>query len=52
MIENGLARRTPIRIGATSIGQVEVLEGLAEGQEIVISGSDGFDNAETLYLRD
>lgn len=52
VIDSGLARRTPIRIGATSIGQVEVLEGLVEGQEIVISGSDGFDNAETLYLRD
>lgn len=51
VIADGLARRTPIQIGATSIASVEVLGGLKEGDEIVLSGNDGFENADTLYLR-
>lgn len=52
VISDGLARRTPIQIGATSIASVEVLSGLKEGDQIVLSGNDGFEDAETLYLRD
>lgn len=51
VIADGLARRMPIQIGATSIASVEVLGGLKEGDEIVLSGNDGFENADTLYLR-
>ncbi|MDP3857169.1 MAG: efflux RND transporter periplasmic adaptor subunit [Stagnimonas sp.] len=51
VIADGLARRTPIQIGATSIASVEVLAGLKEGDQIVLSGNDGFEDAETLYLR-
>lgn len=52
VVRDGIAHRTPIRTGATSLASVEILEGLAEGDEIVLSGNDGFENAETLYLRD
>lgn len=51
VISDGYARRTPIRVGATSIGSVEILEGLREGDQIILSGSDQFDDAATLYLR-
>ena len=51
VVKDGIARRTPIRTGATSLASIEILEGLQEGDEIVLSGNDGFENAETLYLR-
>lgn len=51
VVADGTARRVPIRTGATSIAAVEVLEGLKEGDQIILSGSDQFDDAETLYLR-
>jgi len=52
VVIDGNARRTAIRTGATSLAAVEVLEGLKAGDEIILSGSDQFDDAETLYLRD
>jgi len=51
VVTDGIARRVAIRTGATSLASVEVLEGLKEGDEIILSGSDQFDDAETLYLR-
>lgn len=49
-VVDGIARRSEIRIGAASASQVEILEGLAAGDEIIISGTDSFDGAETLRL--
>lgn len=51
VIRNGLAQRQPLRTGATSIASIEILEGLNEGDQIIISGTDQFDDAATLYLR-
>jgi HlyD family secretion protein len=51
VVSNGIARRQPIRTGVTSLAAVEILDGLQEGDQIVLSGNDGFENAETLYLR-
>lgn len=50
-VEDGLARRIPIRIGSASIDRVEILDGLAPGDRIVISSTEAFDNADTVYLR-
>lgn len=52
VVRDGIATRTPIRIGATSIGEVEILEGLAEGDEIVISNLAEFGGAQTVRLVD
>ena len=52
VVEGELARRQPIRIGAASIGEVEILEGLESGQTIVISDLGAFEGAETVLLRD
>jgi HlyD family secretion protein len=52
VVEGEIARRQPIRIGAASIGEVEILEGLEPGQTIVISDLGAFDGAETVLLRD
>lgn len=50
LIEDNLAVRQPIRIGTTSVAEVEVLEGLLEGQTIVISNTRDFQNADRIYL--
>jgi HlyD family secretion protein len=48
---NGIAERRPIRIGATSVSAVEIIEGLEPGERIVIAGSDTFENADKVAIR-
>jgi HlyD family secretion protein len=50
VVEDGMAIKTPIVAGMTSAGRVEILSGLKEGQEIVISSSDVFDRHERVLL--
>lgn len=50
-IEGGVARRTPITTGATSIASVEIAQGLREGDRIVISSLEPFGRAETVLIR-
>jgi HlyD family secretion protein len=52
VVENGLARRTPITLGASSISALEVVSGLEDGDEIIISGTDTFGDAEIVRLTD
>jgi len=52
LVRDGLAVRTPIRVGSASVNRVEIAEGLQEGDRIVISSTDSFENAETVYLTD
>jgi HlyD family secretion protein len=51
LVHDGIATRTSIHTGATSIGQVEILDGLKEGDTIVISDTSSFENANTVYLK-
>jgi HlyD family secretion protein len=48
---DGIAVRRPIRIGATSVSSIELLEGIAPGERVVIAGSDSFENAERVAVR-
>ncbi|RVU37355.1 HlyD family efflux transporter periplasmic adaptor subunit [Rheinheimera riviphila] len=50
IVKNGLAVKTPISIGARSLSAVEVLSGLAEGDQIIISGTDMFNGAQQIQL--
>ena len=52
LVEDGLARRKPIKLGATSISAVEIASGLAEGDQIIVSGVDEFENAAVVRLTD
>jgi HlyD family secretion protein len=52
LIEDGLARRTPITLGATSISAVEIATGLKEGDQIIVSGLDSFQDAAVVRLTD
>ncbi|HET7674670.1 MAG TPA: efflux RND transporter periplasmic adaptor subunit [Gammaproteobacteria bacterium] len=52
VIHNGVATRTPIQTGAVSISQVEILKGLKQGDAVIVSDTDDFNNAQTVYIRD
>jgi HlyD family secretion protein len=47
-IEDRIARRTAIEVGARSLAAVEILSGLAVGDEIVVSGTEGFEGKDTV----
>ncbi|MFC0679747.1 efflux RND transporter periplasmic adaptor subunit [Lysobacter korlensis] len=49
-VQDGSAERRPVRIGATSIQAVELLDGAKPGDRIVIAGSDGFGDAEKISI--
>ena len=48
--ENGLAERRNIRLGARSAAEVEVISGLAEGDEVIISSIAEFTDFETIQV--
>ncbi len=50
MVRNGIAYRTSIQIGATSLSSVEILDGLTPGDTIIISSTDTFNSAETVLI--
>jgi len=50
VVADGIAERRPVRLGATSVSAVEVLEGLKEGDKVVIAGSDTFENAARVSI--
>ena len=47
---DGLATKQSINLGARSLSHVEILNGLKEGDQIIISGTDIFDSAEQVLL--
>jgi HlyD family secretion protein len=51
VVDDGLARRISIEVGAVSVAQVEIVEGLAEGDEIVLSDMTRFEGADAVLLR-
>jgi HlyD family secretion protein len=50
IVEAGVARRQAIKMGATSITAVELQEGLKLGDQVVIAGSELFENALSVSL--
>ncbi|MGH8163763.1 MAG: efflux transporter periplasmic adaptor subunit, partial [Rhodanobacteraceae bacterium] len=50
VVRDGIATRTPIRAGASSIDKVEILAGLKAGDRIVISGTDSFKGAQRVAI--
>ena len=52
VLNDGLAERRPIQIGASSINALQVLSGLEEGETIIVSNISQFDGANTVYVTD
>jgi HlyD family secretion protein len=50
LVRGNIAERRPVRLGAESVAKVEILEGLAPADQIVISGTDAFHNAQRVIL--
>lgn len=50
VVQDSVAVRRPIRIGATSVSAVEILEGLAPGERVVIAGSETFEDAASVRM--
>jgi HlyD family secretion protein len=50
LVRGNVAERHPVRLGAASIAKVEILDGLAAGDQIVVSGTDAFNGAERVIL--
>ncbi|HWN44397.1 MAG TPA: HlyD family efflux transporter periplasmic adaptor subunit, partial [Thermoanaerobaculia bacterium] len=51
VLEDGLATLRDIRTGAMSVGEVEILEGLAEGDQILLTDTQQFQGAESVLVR-
>jgi HlyD family secretion protein len=50
VVHDGIATKTPMRVGESSIDKVEILDGLKEGDNIVISGTDNFKGAQRVVI--
>ncbi len=37
-------------MGATSVSAVEILDGVKEGDKVVVAGADAFENAERVSI--
>jgi len=51
VVDGKMATLRPITLGVTSASEVEVLEGLAAGETIVVSDTSAFGDAKTVLLR-
>jgi HlyD family secretion protein len=51
VLSDGLATLQPIEVGATSVSEVEIVEGLKEGDQILLSGMEQFNGAKTVLVR-
>jgi HlyD family secretion protein len=52
VLNDGLAERRAIQVGASSISSLEIVSGLEEGEQIVISSIGQFNGANTVYVTD
>jgi HlyD family secretion protein len=50
VVRDGIAVRTPVRLGASSIDKVEILDGLKVGDRVVISGTGNFNDAPRVAI--
>ena len=51
VLPNGEAIRVPVRVGRVSVSSVEVVEGLQEGDEVILSDMSAWDAYSRLRLR-
>lgn len=51
VVDGKMAVRRPIVTGASSVGEIEIVKGLSEGETIVISDTSAFQDAKNVMLR-
>jgi HlyD family secretion protein len=52
VVRDGIATKTPVTLGPSSIDKDEILQGLKEGDKIVISGTSNFNGAAKVAISD
>ncbi len=52
VVRDDVAERRTIRIGSSSVSKIEIIDGLSQGDQIIISSTDAFRDAETVLLND
>ena len=45
------ATRVPVNLGRSSVSTIEILDGLREGDQVIISDTSTLDNYETIRVR-
>ena len=50
VVRDGIAYKTPVTLGPSSIDKVEILQGLKAGDQIVISGTSNFNGAAKVAI--
>jgi HlyD family secretion protein len=50
VVVDGIAERRTIKLGAIGLDAVEISSGVMEGDDIVVSGTEGFKNAERVRI--
>jgi len=51
VVEDGVASRREIQVGAMSVSEVEVVRGLKAGDQVVVSDTSIFEGAKTVLIR-
>ena len=52
VVRDGIAERRAVRLGDSSLEAIEVLEGLAPGENVVIAGTDLFQDSSRVRIND
>ncbi len=52
VVRDGIAYKTPVTLGPSSIDKVEILQGLKVGEKVVISGTSSFNGAAKVAISD
>jgi HlyD family secretion protein len=52
VVDDDMARRREILVGARSLSEIEIASGLEAGDVIITSGLDAFDGAESVVITD
>jgi len=50
VVRDGIAVKTPVRLGARGVDSVEIVSGLKTGDRVVVSGADNFHAAPSVAL--
>jgi HlyD family secretion protein len=51
VVEDGVATKREIQVGSMSVSEVEIVRGLSEGDQLVVSDTSQFEGARTVLIR-